>query len=551
MSVFEYIKCWFDKNEPSWSSAMKMFRRLIAASALIAFAVPAGALQVTGGFTGLWGQPDQQNHGLMITISRLPGGEKTGVVYWAIFEDGAPSWVFAQGDVDGDTINADVFRFEGISFMQPQNPAAAFGERIGTLQVEFTSCINGRVTFNTVDLGAGEFEIGRLDNPPGRNCTGGLADDRRPNRERERIEVALEGDGTGFAELDLRPGRAHFEVKVRELPVGDGYELRVAGETRGEFEVFETAAGGTRGQIEFRSPQIGPVELLDFDPRGELIEVADGGVVVSSAMLPEEGGLPGRDTAPFDHDFQGRAVREIEFELDNLGLLPGALATAELVMGGGRMEFEIELIGAPVGSYPLSVAGVQRGVIEVLEEGRSGALEFGYPEDDGQRRFDFDPAGALVEIFSGEMVAFEGTFPDFRGDGCGGGQGPGGGNGPGDGPGHGGMHHGCGDIDEVHAVFDNVGGAAYAGASASAEYEAHTNRSSFEVEVESMPAGSYPLVVEGVQRGVIDVFEDGDGEIEFGDPPRFDENTLDFDPRGASVEIVDGDGPVFTLDFPQ
>lgn len=534
---------------------MKMFRRLIAATVLIALAMPAGALEVTGGFTGWWQQPEQQNHGVIITISRLPGGEKTGVVYWAHYDDGAPSWVIAQGEIDGDTIDADVFRFDGISFMQPQTPDADFGERIGTLQIEFADCTRGRVRFDTVDLGAGEFGISRLDNPPGRNCTGGLADDRRPNRAGERIEAALAGDGTGRAELDLRPGRARFEVRVRGVPVGDGYELDVGGETRGEFEVFETAAGGTRGRIGFRSPRTGPTELLDFDPRGELIEVVADGVVVSSAMLPDQGTLPGGNSAPFEHEFQGQGGREIEFELANLGLWPGAVATAELAMGSGRMEFEIELIGAPAGSYPVSVAGVRRGVIEVAEDGESstrGVLEFGYPEDDGQRPFDFDPAGALVEIFSGDTVAFDGTFPDFRGDGCDrDDHGPGGGDGPGDGPGHGGMHHGCGDIDEVGVVFDNVGGAAYAGAGASAEYEVHANRSRFEVEVESMPGGSYPLVVDGVQRGVIDVFEDGDGEIEFGDPPHFDENTLDFDPRGATVEIVDGEGPVFTADFPQ
>lgn len=543
---------------------MLRFRNLIATLAIAAAATPAAALEVTGGFTGWWAQPEQQNHGVIITISRLPGGEKTGVVYWAHFDGGEPSWLIAQGEIDGDTIDADAFRFEDIAFMQPNNRDADFGEQVGTLRVEFADCRSGTVTYETETLGAGAFDISRLDNPPGRNCTGGMADDRRPNRERERIEVALEGDGTGVAELDMRPGRAWFEVTVRDVAPGD-YRLQVGAEgedvePRGEFEVFETAGGGTRGEIEFRSPRTGSGDLLDFDPRGQPVEVVGDSGVVLSATLPEEGTFPGNGSAPFSHGFHGAGGRDIEFRLDNLSSdYPDAIATAELTMGGGVMEFEIELVGVPAGSYPVAVAGVERGVIDVAEAGSGttrGQIEFGYPGDAGQRPFDFDPADALIEVFGDAAdapVLFEGTFPAFDRMGGGMGDGPGGGMGDGPGGGMGGDGAGGGfvDVDETSVEFDNVGGEAHAGARAFAEYVARANRTSFEVEVESMPPDSYALRVDGQQRGVIDVFEDGDGELEFGDPPRFDEQALDFDPLGSTLEIADGDEVVFSVTFPQ
>lgn len=539
---------------------MKLFRHLMIAFGIVVVSLPAMAFQVTGGLTGWWDQPGQQNHGVIITISRLPWGDNTGVVYWAYYDEGSPTWVIAQGELDGDTIDAEVHRFEGISFMQPNDPDANFGERVGTMQVTFQSCATGTVSYDIEPMGPGSFEISRLDTPPGRHCSGGLSDNRRPDLERERIEVILEGEGeaTGYAELDLRPARAFFDVSARGLQAGDGYTLQMRSdddemERLGEFEVFETGAG-TFGEIKFRSPQVGAAENLGFDPRGRELEIRDAAEqLVLAGTLPEEGELPGRGAPPFDNEFKGPGAggRNVEIQLANVGADSSALATAELSMGGG-MEFEIKLIGLSSGDYPVRLNGRDLGTIVVSDAG-AGEIEFGYPDDHGQQPFDFDPAGALIEIFdSSELLLFEGVFPEFRGSGGGhGGGGPGGG-----GPGGGGPGHGYAGSDETQVQFENViDDGAYAGASAYAEYEVRTNRESFEVEVRSMPVGAYPLMVdlEGTlsEVGLIQVDARGRGEIEFGDPPRFDEAQLDFDPRGRQLEIrEDGGDAVFRVDFP-
>jgi len=36
----------------------------------------ASAMEVTGGFTGWWDQPAQQNHGVILVVSELPDGAK-------------------------------------------------------------------------------------------------------------------------------------------------------------------------------------------------------------------------------------------------------------------------------------------------------------------------------------------------------------------------------------------------------------------------------------------------------------------------------------------
>jgi hypothetical protein len=548
---------------------MKAFRQFIIAIGLLATALPASALQVTGGFTGWWDQPEQQNHGVIITISRLPGGEKTGVVYWAYYQDGTPTWVIAQGDLDGDTIDATVYRVEGIDFMQPYDPDGDFVDEVGTMQVQFDSCAAGTVDYDIESLGQGSFDISRLDTPPGRNCTGGLSDDRRPDLERERIEVVLQGEGEarGYAELDLRPGRAAFEVSVRGLMAGEAYVLQMTEDDDeikrlGVFEVFESASGGTYGEIEFRSPQAGTAQELDFDPRGRLIEVLDAGAgVVLSGTLPEEGELPGRGVPPFDSDFKdpGFGGREIELQLDNVAAPPSATAQAELTMGGGQMEFEIEVYGLGEGEYPVQMNGSPLGTI-IVDTNGTGEIEFGYPEDDGQQPLDFDPAGALIQIFDGtDPLLFEGVFPDFRGEhggpGHGSGNGPGSGSGGGPGSGPGGS--GSASSDEIRVQFDNIGASQYAGARAYAEYEIRTNRVSFEIELDAMPgAGFYDFLVdingdgEFSNIGQIEVDDDAEGELEFGDPPRFDEQILTFDPRGKTLEIRSSTETVFRVDFP-
>jgi hypothetical protein len=77
-----------------------------------------------------------------------------------------------------------------------------------------------------------------------------------------------------------------FRVAVDDLAVG-GYELVVGGIVRGSIDVVDVGGGDTEGEIEFDDDPDEPGELLlDFDPRGELVEVRAGSTVYLGLEMP-------------------------------------------------------------------------------------------------------------------------------------------------------------------------------------------------------------------------------------------------------------------------
>jgi hypothetical protein len=94
-----------------------------------------------------------------------------------------------------------------------------------------------------------------------------------------------------------------------------------------------------------------------------------------------------------------------------------------------------------------------------------------------------------------------------------------------------------------------VNNSGFPDAEAKAEYESRPGRVEFEVEIEDVPVGSYTLIVDGTERGVIQVEMDGDdaeGYIEFSSPRDDDELLLDFEPLGALIEVTDGTTTLFS-----
>jgi len=523
----------------------RLLLKTAAASAIALGALTAQALEVTGSFTGFWGQPDQQNQGLIIAISRLPNGEKTGVVYWAHFDDmGNPSWLLAQGDIEGDMIMAEVFRFEGITFMQPVDENSNFGEAIGTLDVQFESCVAGNVEFRTEDpvIGSGEFRIERLSNQPGSECSGGISDDMPPGDLPQRFDIDLVPtgvlpDATGNAEFDLTPGRGDFEVEIENVPAGD-YELQVGGEARGLITVVATGTGS--GEIEFRSPVTPGKELLDFDPRDQIIDVLLDGEVVLTALAPEQGDFVGNGPPPFDTPATGSL--EIEIDLTNEGVYPDGSASAEFEMSGPQSDFDVEVEGIPTGTYPLFVDGIKQGDIAVVEddEGETqGRIAFRFPPTGGGEFFDFDPRGQTLEIFEGATRLFFADFPDEQASG---------GDNEDESPGN-----DQSPVTRTTVDLDNAG--VFPEGEASAVLNDRPSHVEFIVELETVPAGMYTLSVGGTERGIIDVEEDEDGDtrgrIRFRDPANPAFELLEFDPRGESVEILDGGTLIFQSVFPE
>jgi hypothetical protein len=105
------------------------------------------------------------------------------------------------------------------------------------------------------------------------------------------IEVELSNTGvyaeaSGDAKLEPRDDRTEFSVEIEDVPVGT-YGLRVGGVDVGSIDVVQLQDGSIEGEIEFRNPVEPGKVLLDFDPRGQQIDVLDGNSVILETPFPE------------------------------------------------------------------------------------------------------------------------------------------------------------------------------------------------------------------------------------------------------------------------
>ena len=111
---------------------------------------------------------------------------------------------------------------------------------------------------------------------------------------RSEIEVDLTNtgvypDGEGEASYIEKNNSTEFEVEIKDVPVGS-YPLRVDDFLRGEIQVVQDDDDdddGTKGKLRFSDPQKEEREPLEFDPRGQWIEVYDGESVIFETAFPE------------------------------------------------------------------------------------------------------------------------------------------------------------------------------------------------------------------------------------------------------------------------
>ena len=106
------------------------------------------------------------------------------------------------------------------------------------------------------------------------------------------IEIDLNNTGVlpqaeGEAEWDMNSQRVEFSVEIEDVPVGS-YALKVGGVEVGIIEAFEMHMGGVYGHIMFRDPESYGREHLDFEPRGQKIEVLRGGDIILEVDFPVE-----------------------------------------------------------------------------------------------------------------------------------------------------------------------------------------------------------------------------------------------------------------------
>ncbi len=230
-----------------------------------------------------------------------------------------------------------------------------------------------------------------------------------------------------------------------------------------------------------------------------------------------------------DNFVSSTPAQEIEIDLLSTGIAPGAGGEAELETGPGYASFEVEVDGLAPGEYDLLVGGELVGIIFVERENGDtyGDIEFESPADDDDLLLTFDPQGQVIEIAqNGTVLLTSNPVPQTP----------------------------TITVEEVDIDVDLNNLGVFPQAEGDVSFEINGSRREFEIEVEDLPLGDYPVRVGGQQVGVLmmEVDSDGDleGELEFGNPADDDEILLTFDPRGELVEILDAAGPVLSVRFP-
>jgi hypothetical protein len=427
-----------------------------------ALAPSAHAITITRAFSGLWHDSSGANRGFSAEVVSTSSGKELRAYWTTTDASGRPMWVIGKGPIVGN--RAVLSAVVGAS-ATPSGASQAWGR----LTVAFTDCLHGTVQFapNDPHQAHGTTTIARLADDSAQGCTGGISDDRATASNDIRIVQFFTNTGaapgaSGKARFEDRGDRTDFKVEAEDLPIGT-YSLQVAGAERATLNVA-TSANGTEGEVEFQSPAEAGKILLDFDPRGQQIDIAQGGAVFLTTKLATGPG-GGSSGGSVDHGDLTRYELHVETAHD------GPEMKAELEDRTSRTDFSVEIEDFAAGSYTLNVGGTDRGTIDVVavENGTEGEIEFRDPPEPGHLTLYFDPRGQTVSILQNGAVLLSGTFPTQpTGGGSGGGNGGGDDNGgggnddpPGDdnggggnddppGDDHGGGHGGNGGGDDGH-----------------------------------------------------------------------------------------------------
>ena len=549
----------------------KNYKTLITSTLILMVSTLAATSQpiITKSFTGGWYDPAKNGQGFLLEIINT-NQQKKALTTWFTFDtSGQQLWLIGIGEISNQNIHFDMVIPEGGQFGDLHDPNNINNTAWGSVTFTFNDCNNGQVSWQPQVNGfvSGSMPVVRSTAIHNLNCTGGLFDELADTVTDTETRTPLnstgvDADASGHIKYEQRSDRIEFSVEIEDVPVGT-YELWVGNDHKGTIHVINVP-GGTEGEIEFRDPVEPGKVLLDFDPRGQTIDIIRNGTTYLSS--DEFNGSNGNSGSSNQAPPFGDSRTELLF--NNLGIHPLGYAKAELRQRDDRVDFKVELEDVPVGFYDLTVDGNTQGIIEVTSSnfGVQGELEFRNPVEPGKELLDFNPINSWLEISQGATVMFSLDFQAGGNDcnqtgnnGCNDDDNNGnqddcddnnsndddcdnnpGSNG-GDDSGNGGDPSGCltsvcQGISpfETEVSLNNAG--LDADASGEIDYRVRTDRADLKVEVEDLESGTYQLYVGG-QLITDFVVSGAEAELEFRNPVEPGKLNLNFNPMNQLFEI--------------
>ncbi len=247
------------------------------------------------------------------------------------------------------------------------------------------------------------------DDRDGRDDEEEAEDEEEEDEEDENeieIEKALENvgpdsDASGEVEFEKEADETEFKVAVEDLAAGT-YDVVIADTTRGELDV--TGDEG-EAEIEFRRPSEEDHPLLDFDPRGQRVEVQQGGTSYLETDVPTSGNENEEDEEEDEEEV------EIEIDLNNTGPDSDATGEVEFEKEADKAVFTVEVEDLTMGTYEVVVADTARGELDVTGDEGEAEIGFRRPSEEGHPPLDFDPRGQPVAVQRDGTPYLEASLP--------------------------------------------------------------------------------------------------------------------------------------------
>jgi hypothetical protein len=338
------------------------------------------------------------------------------------------------------------------------------------------------------------------------------------------VNVGSDVDAAGKLRWEAKSGKQQFKVEVEDLQAGS-YQLLVGGTPVSQFEVsgFET-------EIEFQDPVEPGKLLLNFDPLGQQVDVASGGSVFLTAILPaangETGTKPPSSGKKGAKDVGKKKGDALQVLLMNTGLLAGAEGKATLKQNG-ELELEVEIEHVPDGSYALIVDDLPVGTIDVSDG--EGQIQYSTSPEAGELLLGFPVKGKLLSVSNDEGVILSVVFPvtaqaaldKFKPE----------------------IHK----ADHVKVNLVSTG--TDLDATGLLDWKHKSSHDTFVVSVADLAPGSYDLLVNGlvVNNALVITKTDGKAKMSFDTKPSGKEALLDFVPEGATIKVTPADDNLTVL----
>lgn len=170
----------------------------------LALGTPASAAVIDGDASGNWYDAEQPGHGLQLEVLDL----SRGLLAWYTFDqDGDPLWLFGTGEIEGDTLHAELSSYSGASFPPDFNSASVQGKTWGEVTFQLGSCENATLSYEPIDPAyqPGKIALSRLTRIDGARC----AQDSRWEQQR-RWQPRESSPGFEAAFFDYPDGEETF-----------------------------------------------------------------------------------------------------------------------------------------------------------------------------------------------------------------------------------------------------------------------------------------------------------------------------------------------------